>query len=441
MNDALDKARSVINEVDAEIAKLFKRRMNAVKVIAEYKMANRIKIYDPQREAEVIKRGVEMLEDDELCEYYVDFLKANMSVSRRFQKKLMEKAKTNTEPFCGVRELNISAEGGDYTVTVGRGLLDFLGDYLNLNRKVLIVTDSGVPKEYAEKVASFAKESITVCVDTGEGSKSLDTFDMLIGRMIEFGMTRSDCAVAVGGGVVGDLTGFAASTYMRGIDFYNLPTTLLSQVDSSIGGKTALNHSGIKNTVGAFYPPRAVVIDTEVLKTLPIRHFSCGLAEAIKMSVTSDAELFDLIERDGVTEENIDEIIYRSLKIKKSVVEEDERESGLRKILNFGHTFGHGIEALGTGLYHGECVAIGMTVAASDKVNARLIPVLEKYGLPTSFSGDTDAALKKVTHDKKRNSDGVDMILVDEIGTCRIENVLLDELSDRVKRTLNGASK
>ncbi|MBQ2863141.1 MAG: 3-dehydroquinate synthase, partial [Clostridia bacterium] len=248
-----------------------------------------------------------------------------------------------------------------YDIIVERGIISRANKELNLNRRVLVVTDSGVPAEYARMLSDQCKESVICTVEQGEGSKSLEVFGRLLETMLDHGFSRKDCVVAVGGGVVGDLSGFAASAYMRGIDFYNIPTTLLSQIDSSIGGKTAVNFRGVKNIVGAFHQPRRVLIDPDLLHTLPKRQISNGLAEAVKMSLTSDAELFELFER-GNIDECIDEIIIRSLNVKKSVVEQDEKESGLRKILNFGHTVGHGIESSEgmSALYHGECVALGM---------------------------------------------------------------------------------
>ena len=183
-----------------------------------------------------------------------------------------------------------------YDIIVERGALAKANEYLNLNRRVLVVTDSGVPSEYASAVAAQCKESVICTVESGEGSKSLETFGKLLKAMLDNGFSRKDCVVAVGGGVVGDLSGFVASAYMRGIDFYNIPTTLLSQIDSSIGGKTAINLVGVKNIVGAFYQPKRVIIDPELLKTLSPRQISSGLAEAVKMALTSDKELFDIFE-------------------------------------------------------------------------------------------------------------------------------------------------
>ena len=329
-------------------------------------------------------------------------------------------------------QLNLAERG--YVINIGRGLTDKAGEIFNLKRRVLIITDSGVPKEYAERVLSQCNDGEIVTVDQGEGSKSAECFIRLCERMVEMGMTRGDCVVAVGGGVVGDLAGFTAASYMRGIDFYNIPTTLLSQVDSSIGGKTAINLGGVKNIVGAFYQPKGVIIDPDLLNTLPQRQINNGLAEAIKMSLTSDEELFNLISL-GDIEKNIEEIIIRSLMIKKSVVEEDEREGGLRRILNFGHTFGHAVEAQEemAGLYHGECVAIGMIPVSSPEVRERLIPVLDKVGLPTKYDGNLNDTLKFISHDKKCDGNKISIVFVDKIGSYRIEKMDTDAFCDLVR--------
>ena len=278
--------------------------------------------------------------------------------------------------------IHMNLKENSYDIVVERGILEKAGEHLNPDRRVLIVTDSGVPEIYAQTLAKQCKSPVICTVESGEASKSIETFSFLLQTMLENGFSRKDCVAAVGGGVVGDVSGFAASAYMRGIDFYNIPTTLLSQIDSSIGGKTAINFSGIKNIVGAFYQPKKVLIDPDLLKTLPDRQISNGLAEAIKMSLTSDKELFEIFENKDI-KENIDEIIIRSLNIKKSVVEQDEKESGLRKILNFGHTIGHGIESSGNmkELYHGECVALGLIPMCGESVKPRVINVLKKCNL------------------------------------------------------------
>lgn len=316
-----------------------------------------------------------------------------------------------------------------YDITVERGCLKNASRYLRLNRKVLIVTDSGVPAEYADTVAEMCKEPHIVRIPMGEQSKSLNCFSMLLQTMLEADFTRKDLVVAVGGGVVGDLAGFAAASYMRGIDFYNVPTTMLSQIDSSIGGKTAINFGGVKNIVGAFYQPKAVLIDPDVLKTLPPRQLSNGLAEAVKMALTSDSELFSLFEK-GDIENNIYSIIISSLNIKKSVVEQDEKEAGLRRILNFGHTIGHGIEvAAGGSLYHGECVALGMLPFCGKELRPRLEAVLKRLSLPTAVNVEAEAVCRAMLHDKKAASDGITVVKVDEAGEGYFEKLGNTELT------------
>ncbi len=326
-----------------------------------------------------------------------------------------------------------------YDIVVCRGALLKAKEHLNLDRRVLVVTDSGVPKQYAASLAAMCREGVICTVDEGEDSKSLETFGQLLQTMLDHSFSRKDCVVAVGGGVVGDLAGFAASAYMRGIDFYNIPTTLLSQIDSSIGGKTAINFGGVKNVVGAFFQPKKVLIDPDLLKTLPKRQISNGLAEAIKMALTSDEQLFDLFCH-GKIEESLDEIIIRSLKIKKSVVEQDEKETGLRKILNFGHTVGHGIESSEgmSELYHGECVALGMIPMCSDAIRPRLVEVLKKCDLYRELSYDWDKITEAAFHDKKADGDTVTVTLVDRIGSFQMKTMKCLDVINLAKSCLKG---
>lgn len=311
-----------------------------------------------------------------------------------------------------------------YDILVERGILAHAKQHLNLNRRVLVVTDTGVPAIYAETLAAQCKTGVICTVEMGEASKSLEMFGRLLQTMLDHGFSRKDCVVAVGGGVVGDLSGFAASAYMRGIDFYNIPTTLLSQIDSSIGGKTAINFGGVKNIVGAFYQPKKVLIDPDLLKTLSTRQISNGLAEAIKMALTSDRELFEIFETKDI-DSHMDEIIVRSLHIKKNVVEEDEKETGLRKILNFGHTVGHGIESSEgmAELYHGECVALGMIPMCGEAVRPRLIRVLKKCNLYRVMDYDWDKITEAAFHDKKADGDTVTVTTVSEVGAFELKTV------------------
>lgn len=308
-----------------------------------------------------------------------------------------------------------------YDIVVERGALAKASGYMDLDRKVLIVTDDGVPREYAEAIAAQCADAHIHVLPQGEANKDMEHLEGILKAMLDASLTRKDCVVAVGGGVVGDMTGFAAACYMRGIDFYNVPTTLLSQVDSSIGGKTAVDFQGVKNIVGAFHQPKAVVIDPDTLGTLDERQLMAGLAEAIKMAATSDEGLFELIEKSEDLKEDLEDIICRALLIKKYVVEQDPREAGIRKILNFGHTIGHAIEAFYKGEFlHGECVAMGMIPMSSREAGSRIRAVLGKYSLPAECPADADDLMPYVLHDKKMQKKTISIIFVPEIGDCKI---------------------
>jgi len=329
--------------------------------------------------------------------------------------------------------INVDLGDRGYSVAVGKNLLnngllyDFLGDY----PKALIVTDDGVPTEYVNSVASFCKESFIYTLNQGDDSKNMDNYAALLSFMLDKGFTRKDCVAAVGGGMVGDIAGFAAASYMRGIAFFNFPTTLLSMVDSSVGGKTGINFGGVKNIVGAFYQPKTVFADIKTLKTLPQRQKAAGMAEAVKMALTSDKELFEFIENAEDPFAHLDEIIPRAIGIKKNVVEQDEKEAGLRRVLNFGHTLAHAIEPI-TELYHGECVALGMLPMCSDDVRSRLLNILKKLSLPTGAAFDREAAYEIMLHDKKGESGFVNAILVNEVGSFEEAKLTFEELGEKL---------
>lgn len=324
----------------------------------------------------------------------------------------------------------VNTDSGNYNIYLERGAINRANEYFNLDRKVLLVTDSGVPREYAQGVAAQCKAATVFTFPQGEASKNFDTYKQILDCLVSDGFTRTDCVVAVGGGVTGDMAGFAAATFMRGIDFYNIPTTVLSQVDSSVGGKTAIDFGGVKNIVGAFHQPKGVIIDPDTLNTLPQRQISNGLAEAVKVSLTHDKELFAMFEQDDFC---IDTVIERSIRIKKAVVEADEKESGLRKVLNFGHTVGHAIESNTPVLYHGECVALGMLPMCSDSVRERLIPILKKLNLPYLIDIDTQKIIDTMSHDKKMAGDSISVIRVENIGDFKIEKIDFNEFANSIK--------
>ena len=324
-----------------------------------------------------------------------------------------------------------------YDIVLEDGCLERAGELLDLGRKVLVVTDDGVPPAYARRFAAQCAHGVVYTVAQGEAHKSFQTLEALLARMLDEGFTRHDCVAAVGGGMVGDLAGFAAASYMRGVDFYNIPTTVLSQVDSSIGGKTAVNLGGIKNVAGAFYQPKAVLIDPRTLATLSPREVSAGLAEAVKMALIRDEALFELFETQPPME-HMEQIIAASLRIKKSIVEQDEREAGLRRALNFGHTIGHGIESV-TGLYHGECVALGMLAMCSPAVRARLTPVLEKLGLPTSVDAERERVYRAMLHDKKADGGALTVVRVETPGEFVLERVAPESLRANMETIIKEA--
>lgn len=331
-------------------------------------------------------------------------------------------------------KLTINCKTYSYDVIIQRNILNNVSEYLSLQRKVLILTDDGVPSEYVLKVSSQCLNPIIVTVKQGEQSKNIDNYQLVMNTLIEHGFTRTDCLVSIGGGVVGDLGGFISSTYMRGIDFYNIPTTLLSQVDSSIGGKTAIDYNGIKNIIGSFYTPKCVLIDPNTLKTLDKRQLHAGLVEAIKMACTCSSSLFEIISKSKNLENDIDEIIFQSLQIKQKIVEEDLEEKGLRRVLNFGHTLGHIIESASNyNLLHGECVGIGMLSFSSDKARKQIKKLLKKYNLPTSY----DLSLKDIEdyliHDKKKTGDYIWIVSVENIGSYDLKKIKIDELYNKLK--------
>ena len=326
-------------------------------------------------------------------------------------------------------KLEIKMNSHQYDVVIEKNSLNEVNKYFDLSRKVLILTDSGIPSEYVKKIVDVTKEPIVHIIEQGEASKSFNNFEKILDVMIENRFSRSDCVVACGGGVVGDLAGFVASVYMRGIDFYNVPTTLLSQVDSSIGGKTAIDKLGYKNVVGAFYPPKKVLIDSNVLKTLDQRNLHAGLVEALKMGLTCDKTLVDLIKESNSLLEDIDEIIIKALQVKKYVVETDPYEQNIRKVLNFGHTVGHAVEAhQNYNLLHGECVGIGMLYFVNDDLKQEITTILNKYNLPTTTDISSDELYNYITLDKKRTNDDISIVLVNKIGTYEIKKIKLTDI-------------
>jgi 3-dehydroquinate synthase len=346
----------------------------------------------------------------------------------------------------------VSLEGRSYPILIGSALLGDAATYAHCPRSTgaLIVSNSAVAPLYAEKLAQALQQTgkyaqiKTLALPDGEAYKTFETLNLIFNELLGSGADRKVTLFALGGGVVGDMTGFAAACYMRGVPFVQVPTTLLAQVDSSVGGKTAINHALGKNMIGAFYQPELVVCDLDVLKTLPAREMSAGLAEVIKYGPICDMAFFDWIEAniDGLRAGDVALLAHavkRSCEIKAEVVGQDEKEGGIRAILNFGHTFGHAIEAgLGYGAWlHGEAVGCGMVMAArlSEKLGwvdeafvTRLMALIAQAGLPTRapalpLEGASDVAeryLQLMRVDKKAQAGEIKFITIDAPGRAGV---------------------
>lgn len=315
-----------------------------------------------------------------------------------------------------------------YPIWIETNCLDSLSNQIDTSRRIALIADEGIPDIWIQKVRSQCPDSFVLRFAQGESSKCFLQYETLLKEMIRHDMTRKDAIIAIGGGVTGDLAGFVAATYMRGIDFYNIPTTLLAQVDSSVGGKVAIDVDEYKNIVGAFYQPKAVWIDPNVLQTLPPRQVHNGLVEALKTGLIQDPSLVDLFEEETL---DLTQIITRSIAIKKRVVEQDEKENGLRKILNFGHTIGHAIEsAYGLQSYlHGECVAMGMLFFIEDpELKKRVLSIYDRLQLPPLPAYDTKELMSYIRHDKKAKHQSVSIVKVPRVGTFTIEELSYEQI-------------
>ena len=336
----------------------------------------------------------------------------------------------------------------EYDVLIGEGLIDRSGELTAKAVKpcrCLIVTDDTVDELYGDRVqVSFSYAGFDIsrfAFPAGEASKNLNTLSDILDAMGEAGLSRSDLIVALGGGVVGDIAGFAAAVYTRGIRFVQLPTTLLAAVDSSVGGKTAVDMPFGKNMVGAFHQPSLVITDTDVIRDLPALQLSNGAAEAIKCGVLNDPALFELLET-GDWLDKVDEVVARCVAYKRDVVAGDEFDTGNRALLNLGHTFGHAIEHLsGLTLLHGQAVAVGTVMAASaagcpDAVVKRLSDCMKRNGLPVRCDYDARTLARAALSDKKRAGDTITLVLPERIGSCRLKKVPVTELPAWFERAL-----
>lgn len=361
-----------------------------------------------------------------------------------------------------MERITVNLAERSYPISIGAGLFEdpaYLSQILsnkNANQKVVVISNVTVAPLYAEKILGQLEQlgcdASLLELPDGEQYKSLDTFNQVMNFLLEGSYARDVVIIALGGGVIGDLVGFASACYQRGVDFIQIPTTLLSQVDSSVGGKTAVNHPLGKNMIGAFYQPKAVIIDTNCLSTLPEREFAAGIAEVIKYGIIYDGAFFDWLEENldrlyALDEEALTYAIARCCEIKAEVVAQDEKESGIRALLNLGHTFGHAIEAeLGYGNWlHGEAVSSGTVMAAktshlrgliSQEQLDRIINIMRRAKLPvqTPDTMSFDDFMTHMMRDKKVLSGQLRLVLPTGIGSAE---VIADTPQDIIKQAID----
>lgn len=341
----------------------------------------------------------------------------------------------------GSMELKVDLKDRSYPIIIEKGLINRVSEEIRKvykGKKIFIITDDNVNKYYGGKISGELKkndfEVKLLALKPGEETKNFNTLPIVYNELLDFNLTRSDLIIALGGGVIGDLAGFVASTYLRGVDFVQIPTSLLAQVDSSVGGKVAVDLDRGKNLVGSFYHPKCVLIDPEVLNTLDNRFFIDGMAEVIKYGCIKDKQFFDYLEKMENNQQlinNMEVVIHKCCDIKRKVVENDEKDKGERMLLNFGHTLGHAIEQYYnyTKYSHGEGVAIGMYVISKISeekgltkkgTSQRIKDILVKYNLPYELDVNIEETLEAINLDKKKLGNDLNVIILKEIGNSEI---------------------
>lgn len=338
-----------------------------------------------------------------------------------------------------MKTITINADSGPSHILIGERL-ENLQQYIPV-AKPIIITDVNVGKLYPLDAVAAG----VITIGTGEEIKTLDTVQEIYAQLLSIQADRSSFIVGIGGGIVCDIAGFVASTFLRGIRFGFVATTLLSQVDASVGGKNGVNFQGYKNIVGLFHQPEFVICDPEVLKTLPQKEIACGLAEIVKHAAIADVDLFAYLEQNytdvlALDSQTIEKLVLASVTLKSAVVSRDETEKGERRKLNFGHTFGHAIEKV-AGISHGEAVSRGMAMAGAISVkkgmltadeNKRLRALLNNLKLPTYFGLESKAVVNAIRKDKKREDNWIHFVLLNGIGSAIVEKITLEELEDAI---------
>lgn len=351
-----------------------------------------------------------------------------------------------------MKKIHVALGEHAYDIEIEKGILDNIGsktaELLPKAQMAAIISDTNVAPLYSERLRrslqSAGMKVVLITINAGEQSKNMTVLSSVLEQLAESGMTRSDVLLTLGGGVVGDLGGFAAACFMRGVAFIQVPTSLLAQIDSSVGGKVAVDLKAGKNLAGAFYQPKAVFIDTALLETLPIRFLHDGLAEAIKYGCIKDADLFEKIAAYADDEElltDIDSVVASCCAIKARIVEQDEFDTGLRMLLNFGHTLGHAVEQhFGYSTFtHGEGVAIGMYQLTSRTealglteagTAAKIKAVLEKYSLPINAGVSKEVLLSTMAKDKKKQGSSITLIILESLGNGVLKKIFWTEISN-----------
>ena len=323
--------------------------------------------------------------------------------------------------------IDIKSSIHNYKVILHDKLEELVKKELDPNKKTFVIIDDALYAKYSKLLSEYLSDVIFYRIKGGEEAKSFDNYERICKELLAINFSKEDILISFGGGTISDLTGYIASSYKRGVPFISIPTTTLSMVDASVGGKNAINVNGIKNAVGTIYPPIKVLVGLDVLETLPIVEYANGICESLKMGLALNEKLFGMFEEDTL---NIKEVIKESILTKKSVVEKDELECGYRKVLNFGHTIGHAIEFESNyKIKHGFAIANGMLIASKNEYYyEQLIGILKKIGCPIIQHFDSTRILEAIKNDKKSYSETIDFVFVHKIGSFEIKNISFNDV-------------
>lgn len=331
-------------------------------------------------------------------------------------------------------KLTVHVQEKAYDIHINQEIMKNIETYLDVNQRTFLIYDHQV-FSHLPQITSKLKNVNTFSVPSGEESKSLLMYQKIMEKLLQLEYEKTDVIIAFGGGVVGDLAGFVAATYKRGMRFINIPTTVLSMVDSSIGGKVALHQNYYKNVIGTFYQPELVLIDISLLSTLSKRHINNGFMEALKVGLLDDIILYQIFLKNE-QEKKLEEVIYRSLLVKKKIIEKDVFDKDIRNILNFGHTIGHALESCGSfqELLHGEAVAIGMLPMIENiKVKKEVMQILRTLEIPMKPNVSMDQLMHYIRNDKKRKDDYIRIVVLEDIAKAKLQLISLEALKEKLK--------